>query len=361
MLTNWHSKISQSRNSHSRNSSVLTFLALVVCALLSSGFCFAQSGGGVDSTGTGGRHTIQGRIYFPSGRRTDVRVKVKLYSTNSGDLTVFSDQNGTFSFRGLDAGSYTVTVDAGNDYEQARETVYIEPQANMPRLGIILPPVARLYTVDISLRLKQEIYMKAGVVSAALAAVPEQARDLYLKALSSSEAGEVTKAIEQLKAALVIQEFPLALNELGIQYLKSGQAEKAADVLSKAVKLAPEDFQPRLNYGIALLNQRKLDEAEEQLRVAVNKQTAAPTAHMYLGISLAIQRKLDEGEKELNLAVASKSTEVPLAHRYLSGIYYERRRYDEAAEELETYLKLVPRAPDAVVLRQKIQEMRKKQ
>jgi tetratricopeptide (TPR) repeat protein len=357
MLTNTYSSVLRAFKISS-----LTFFILVVGVVFSSGLCFAQSGGGVDSTGTGGRHTIQGRIYFPSGRRTDVRVKVKLYSTNSSELTVFSDSNGTFSFRGLDAGSYTVTVDAGNDYEQARETVYIEPQANVPRLGITLPPVARLYTLDISLRLKQEVYMKAGVVSAALAAVPEQARDLYLKAVTAAEAGETTKAIDELKAALNVHpEFPLALNELGIQYLKTGQVEKAADVLSKAVKLAPDDFQPRLNYGIALLNQRKPGEAEEQLRVAVNKQNAAPTAHMYLGITLAIQRKLDEGEKELNLAVASKSVEVSLAHRYLSGIYYERHKYDEAANELETYLKLVPKAPDAVVLRQKIQEMRQKQ
>ncbi|HEY6806322.1 MAG TPA: tetratricopeptide repeat protein [Pyrinomonadaceae bacterium] len=339
-----------------------SLFVLAVCVGLGVIDCNAQSGGGVDSTGTGGRHTIQGRIYFPSGRRTDVRVKVKLYSTNSGELTVFSDSNGTFSFRGLDAGSYTVIVDAGDEYEQARESIYIEPQANMPRLGITLPPVARLYTVDISLRLKQEVYMKAGVVSAVLAAVPEQARDLYLKAVASSEAGDTAKAIDQLKAALNVHpEFPLALNELGIQYLRTNQAEKAAEVLSKAVKLAPDDFQPRLNYGIALLNQHKLSEAEDQLRVAVNKENTAPTAHMYLGISLAIQRKLDEGEKELNLAVASKSPEVPLAHRYLSGIYYERRKYGEAANELETYLKLVPKAPDAVVLREKIQEMRKKQ
>ena len=73
----------------------------------------------------------------------------------------------------------------------------------------------------------------------------------------------------------------------------------------------------------SLLNLKKLPEAEEQLRAAVGKQSGAPTAHMYLGIVLAIQRKLDEGQKELGLAIASKSPEVPLAHRYLGGIYYE--------------------------------------
>src|SRR5678816_1383600 len=177
-------------NSYSLRSAVLRvigqfLLVLAVAGVFGSNVGQAQSGGGVDSTGTGGRHTITGRIYFPSGRRTDVRVKVKLYSVNSSELTVFSDQNGNFSFRGLEAGSYTVIVDAGNDYEQARETVYIETEAVNPRLGITLPSVSKLFTVDISLRLKQEASIKAGVISAALAAVPEPAKELYFKALAS--------------------------------------------------------------------------------------------------------------------------------------------------------------------------------
>src|SRR5437870_2593614 len=67
----------------------------------------AQSGGGVDMTGTNGSNTIQGRIYLPSGRQADVRVKVTLESANSGELSVLTDANGAFSFRSLAPGSYT--------------------------------------------------------------------------------------------------------------------------------------------------------------------------------------------------------------------------------------------------------------
>jgi Tfp pilus assembly protein PilF len=333
------------------------FLAsLIVLFSLSS--VRAQSGGGVEQTGTGGRHTIQGRIYFPSGRRSDSRVKVKLENFNAGELSVLSDPNGSFVFRGLEPGSYTVVVDGGEDYESARELVYVESDGNNSRRGITLPPVARLYTVQISLRLK-DTGPKAGVVNAVLAGVPETARELYRKAVESADAGDSIKAVDQLKAALAAYPaFPLALNELGVQYLRLGQAEKAAEVLKSAVKLVPEDFQPRLNYGIALLNQRKFGEAEEQLRVAISKNNSAPTAHMYLGIALAIQRKLDEGKKELEIAVTSKSNEVVLSHRYLAGIYLEKHEYKPAADELESYLKLVPKAPDAEVLRRKIKELR---
>ena len=335
----------------------LSFLASLI-VLLSLSSVRAQSGGGVDQTGTGGRHTIQGRIYFPSGRRSDSRVKVKLENFNAGELSVLSDPNGSFVFRGLEPGSYTVVVDGGEDYETARELVYVESDGNNSRRGITLPPITRLYTVQISLRPKNT-GPKAGVVNAVLAGVPETARELYRKAVESAGAGDSIKAVDQLKAALAAYPgFPLALNELGVQYLKLGQAEKAAEVLKSAVKLVPEDFQPRLNYGIALLNQRKFGEAEEQLRVAISKNNSAPTAHMYLGIALAIQRKLDEGKKELEIAVTSRSNEVVLSHRYLAGIYLEKREYKPAADELESYLKLVPKAPDAEVLRRKIKELR---
>jgi tetratricopeptide (TPR) repeat protein len=320
----------------------------------------AQSGGGVDQIGTGGRHTIQGHIYFPSGRQSDVRIKVKLETFQSGELSVLSDPNGSFVFRGLVAGNYTVVVDAGEDYEIAREPVYIETDGSNSRRGITLPTVPRLYTVQVTLQLKTE-GPKAAVINAALAAIPENARELYRKAVESIQAENIAKAIEQLNAAIAsYPQFPLALNELGVLYLRLGQLDQAVNTFHQAVQLVPEDFLPRLNYGIALLNQRKFADAEEQLKTALSKNNAAPTAHMYLGIALAVQRKLDEGQKELDIAVASNSNEISLAHRYLAGIHLERHEFKLAADELESYLRLVPNAADAGVLQQKIKELRNK-
>jgi Tfp pilus assembly protein PilF len=337
---------------------VSSFLFLCLPLLISFS-ASGQGAGGADMTGTNGRHTIQGRIYFPSGRRTDARLRVRLSSFNAGELIVFSDPNGSFIFKGLEAGNYVVTVEAGDVYENAKENVYIDTDGSNPRRGIVLPPVSRIYTVDIALRLKPGESAKTGVINAALAAVPPAARDLYFKALAFAQAGDSLRAIEQLKSAVAIySQFPLALNELGVQYLRRGEIEKAADALKNAVRLAPEDSHPRLNYGVALLNQRKFSEAEEQLRASVNKNSGVPTAHMYLGIALAMQRKLDESESELKLAIASKSNDVALSHRYLAGVYLERHQDQLAAVELENYLKHFPKVPDAEILQQKIKELR---
>ncbi len=75
-----------------------------------------------------------------------------------------------------------------------------------------------------------------------------------------------------------------------MQYIKLGQADKAAESLQAALKFAPDDVLARLNYGFTLLNQKKFDEAESQLRQVLKKNDAMPTAHMYLGIALMNQK-----------------------------------------------------------------------
>lgn len=108
---------------------------------------------GTDFMGTGGRPVIQGRIIFPSGRRADARLRVKLESNSnlSGDLSVLADMNGSFKFQGLRPGTYTIIVEGGDSYETVRERVYIEPEETGPVRGTTPP---RYYTVQIYLQPK---------------------------------------------------------------------------------------------------------------------------------------------------------------------------------------------------------------
>ena len=89
----------------------LRLLLLLTLLLVSSVIAHAQSGGGIDQTGTGGRHAIKGRLIFPSGQRADYQMKIRLESPGVGDLTVLSDVNGNFTFQSLRPGNYTVIVE----------------------------------------------------------------------------------------------------------------------------------------------------------------------------------------------------------------------------------------------------------
>jgi tetratricopeptide (TPR) repeat protein len=315
--------------------------------------------GGSASTGTGGSHVIQGHIYFPSGRRAENSIQVKLQSYNSGEISAMTDSSGSFTFGSLAPGSYTVVVNAGEDYEPVRETVFVDTDANISNIPAI--GTARRYTVMITLQLKRDSanHGKASVVNAALAEVPEGARTLYEKSLLLSQAGDTLKAIDNLKAAVSLYPtFPLALNELGVQYLKLGQASKAVEPLRAAARLSPDAFTPKLNLGIALLETRQFAEAETQLREALARNASAPTAHMYLGVVLTRLRNYPEAEKELRRAIDLGGNQLGLAHYYLAGIYWGRGEYRNASDELETYLRLTPNARDAEKVRGTIKELR---
>ena len=317
-------------------------------------------GSGKSSTGTGGNHVIQGYVFFPSGRKAEGTIIVKLTSLQYGDLQVFPDSSGTFTFSALAPGSYTVIVNAGDDYEVSREGVYIDTDLNMSRMGVRIPSTSRRYTVMVHLQLKPNAAMsKPGVVNAALAGVPEKARKLYEKGVEQSQADEAAKAAESLRQAVTLYpNFPLALNELGVQYLKLRQLNKAIDVLREACKLNPDAFPSRLNFGIALLEAKRYSEAEEQLHEASKRNNNSATTHMYLGIALLRQSKYEDSEKELLIATQANATQLGMANYYLGGIYWRKKDYPRAVEQLEKYLALTPNAPDAERVRATIKEFR---
>src|ERR1043166_3689125 len=184
-------------------------LLFIILGLLVVPLGVNAQGSGKSSTGTGGIHVIQGYIFFPSGRRAETNIVVKLESYNSGELEVIPDSSGAFTFSNLAPGNYTVVTTTGDDYEVAREGVYIDTDLNLSRMGAQVPPTTRRYTVMVHLQLKAKAANKPAVLNAALAAVPEKARQLYERALK--QADEPAKAAESLKEAIALYpNFPLA-------------------------------------------------------------------------------------------------------------------------------------------------------
>ena len=191
--------------------------------------------------------------------------------------------------------------------------------------------------------------------------MPRPARDLFQQALESARAGNNLKAIEQLKSAISqAPRFALAYNELAAQYLKIGRGDQAVETLEEALGIDPEDFNLRLNYGVALLNQKKFEAAETELRLAMQKNPDSPAAGYYLGLALISQQKFDEAQPVFESVIKNGGDKIALAHRSLGGIYLHNKQYRKAADELEKYLKLEPKVSDAERIRGTIKELRHK-
>lgn len=278
-------------------------LALVFCLYAATP---AQSMRGANTAGTAGNEEIQGRIHFPVKNPSAMRPVIKLQSTSSSELKTVADADGNFSFTHLRPDSYTILVDGGDEYQNAMETVAINSPGPVPGQGN-----------------------------------PSQ---------------YATPSIYQVHIYLQ----PKSSYEVGVQYLKKGQANKAADALAEAVKLAPEDYAARLNYGIALLNLKKFVESEKQLRQALQINSAAATAHYYLGLALLNQHQFEPAESQFEVSIKNSNDQIAQAHKYLGGIYWRNKQYKRAADELERYIVLDPQAPDRARIHDTIKDLRSK-
>lgn len=305
-----------------------------------------------------GSNTIQGRLYFPPGEQNAGKtIKLRLESTGGiGAVSTVTDQDGVFRFVGLSPGTYTVTVEGGKEYESTRESATIEigSRGRIVQMGIQLRP-------------------KVDAANPAFAGVPRAALDPFLKGTAAAQKGDSKGAVEFLtKAVAADPNFALALSELGAQYLKLFQWDKAAETFDALVKLKPGDAGAHLDLGIALYNigsvllsDKKVDEAnpklaqaEAQLREAIKLNSPGPTAHYYLGMTLLKTRKYDEAQTELELTVKNGGANIAKAHRFLGGLYQRAHKNKEAADELETYLKLDPKVKDAETIKDEIKKLR---
>jgi Flp pilus assembly protein TadD len=313
--------------------------------------------GGIDSDpgdpGTGGKNVIQGTIFFDNGRRLDRRAKVRLRGLNNDSFTM-SDDSGSFSFRRLVGGNYTMTIDAGSEFETAVESVdIIEP---MRRRG----DPGGVYSVQITLQAKKAASgQPVGTVDASTGGVPEPARKLYKDALDSIQSGNHKKAIEQLNEALKLYPtFVPALNELGLQYMRQKEYDKAEASLRKALQLMPDAFTPQLNFGILMLQKKDFVTAATTLQRAVQKDGSSAAAHFHLGKAFVNLAAYNKAEKELLQAINIGGEYTVEAHRYLGAVYIETRNNARAVEQLEQYLSLAPKAKDADKIREIVSQLR---
>ena len=307
--------------------------------------------------GTGGKYIIQGTLLFPSGQRVDRPIKVRLYTATRGEVSTMTDTNGRFLFRRLSPGNYTIIIEGEKDYENVNE------QTNIIQAGrnAATSSTEEIIPVQIRLKYKAGDSVKPEVVHAELANVPKPALELYNGALKLAQEGKNKAAIEKLNQAITAHPtFMLAFNELGVQYQKVGELEKANEALQSALKISPASFAPLVNQGIVLVRMKKYAEAEVHLRAALRENDQSAIAHFYLGRALAYLGNFDDAEKELHTAVTLGGEQMKEAHRYLGAIYHARGDTAKAIAQLETYLKVAPKAEDADAVRQLIRQLKEK-
>lgn len=344
-----------------RNHTLLSIFVLGLCSFLA--LEARAQGSAANYVGNGGIHTIQGKIYTSNGRRSDLLgLKIRLNNVSSNDLSVIADTNGTFTFKNLVPGVYTVRIEGGEYFEDINENVEIDdPGSSNLSSTVRLLGGAKIVNIPIYLKSKVQRQPAAQVVNAKLVSVPKPALDSFEKAQKAITDGDDSMAISLLRESISLhKEFSIAWNLLGLLLQKRSDLTGAVNAFRSAVQYDTASTVAKLNLGCSLYNLKSYPEAERYLMEVLLAEPQSYRGHYYMGLTQVKLGRIDVAEQAFKKAIEVGEDQAGMAHYMLGGIYWSVKRYKEAAAELELYLKLEPNAKDAEKTRESIAELRRK-
>ena len=313
-----------------------------------------QNAGG----GSRGAHVIRGKLFMPSGRLPEQRMRVVLEVSTGGIYAdTFSDSVGNFEFRSLPNNNYRITVPSdGFTYEGAQENLEVSGS------------VSRTFSVQMYLREKannsnnsKDKMISAGELSQD---VPKAARKNYEQGLKRLKDGKNSDAETLFQDALkIFPEYVLALNKLGECYINEEKLNEAQAEFEKAVSINAKYPISLINLGMLMVKVNRYDAAIEHLDAALRLNDSFPMAHLYLGIAWLEKTpqdlsNLEKSEKSFNKALALGGKDMANVHKYVFNIYVRRKQMDKAAAALEAYLEALPNAPDAPAIKQMLEKLK---
>lgn len=331
------------------------FVSAAVVLGITSGL-FAQGIGDRNRPADGGNGSfgIQGRVILPNGRpAVGARIYISSAEMISGNISSVTNNDGVFHVGSLQGGNYTITAQVtGMPSETERLTIDRVAQPG------------RTFNIVINMRDERGSAVTEPVApqSSLLKDVPIDALDKFRKGEEKLQKDDFKGAITQFDEAIKFYPaFAAAYHEKGSAQLKDKDLDGALASFVKAIEIKPDYLEAKYSVGYTQYLRKNYEVSAAIFDDVLKQKRDMAEAHMYLGISLYHLKNIDAAEVSLRSAIAVRDGEnVALAHRYLGGIYLQKNRNKEAATELEKYLELVPKAPDAGRLKATIQDLKKK-
>src|ERR1044072_250732 len=213
-----------------RSLRTLALFATIIC--LSTGLTNGQAGTG----------SIRGRGVQPNGNPLDQAVQVRLESIRGVKSTAFTDNQGNFGFAALTPGLYEVIVDGDSRRDGGKEDVEVFPN---------LPSVVTLILRERDIKPPTEATaVSAGELNQN---VPPAARKEFERVVTASMEGKTELAISHYRKAIeIFPNFLMARNDLAAQLMTLDKLDEAAEQLRIAISIEPKAFNPRLKMGVEI-------------------------------------------------------------------------------------------------------------
>jgi tetratricopeptide (TPR) repeat protein len=213
--------------------------------------------------------------------------------------------DGSFEFRGIPTGDYTLRVTDLHGLSILDEPV--TAYEHMAELEVRLPAANRLSAKPGTVSLAQLIHPPARK---AVHALQEAAR--------LSEAGKYAEAAAMLEQAIRISPaFAAAYTNLAVQHLRLGRLEDSVTDSERALGVGGPDPLNFCNLAVAQFQLQRFAEAEASARAALRLDSGYPQGHLVLGsILMRDPATRDEATRHLQLVAG----QFPSARAYLNRV-----------------------------------------
>lgn len=330
------------------------FYSLLICAMIVAGFAVintkAQGYGDRNRAGGGGTYNVFVKVLLPDGKPA-VGAKLSFSAADySGPNTGFTDAEGGHTFSGLPGGNYTFTA-------------RIEGLSPENEFLTISRDMSGGSSFQVVLYFRNPGQKKGDFYSAnpMFKDVTKEALEKFKKGMEKMGKNDYKGSLPLFDEAITLfPQFAPAYYEKGVAYIRLTEYDKAIASFVKAIEIKPDYTEAKYSIGYTHYLMKNYEIAAAVFGDILQTKKDMPEVFMYLGICLVQMNRIDQAETALKMAIATKGGEnLALAHRALAGVYQQKKKNAEAAAELEKYLELVPKAPDADKLRQTISELKK--
>ncbi|MBK8464698.1 MAG: tetratricopeptide repeat protein [Chloracidobacterium sp.] len=297
----------------------------------------------------GGNYSIQGRVLLPDGKPA-TGVKVYVSSSDGPGLSVTTNIDGTFQTGSINAGNYTIAVKV-QGYPSESEFLTIDRDT----------PAGRTFNVLLYLRVEGQKKGDFYSVNPMFKDVPKPAIEKFKQGVEKLQKNDAKAAVRSFDEAIAAYpNFAVAYHEKGSALLMQNELDLALEAFVKAVQIKPDYLEAKYSVGYTQYLKKHYEVAAAVFDDVVKQKKAMCEAYMYLGISLYNLRNIDAAESGLKTAIACPAGEkLALAHLYLGQIYAQKKKNSEAISELEKYLELLPKAPNADRIKTAIADLKK--
>lgn len=286
-----------------------------------------------------------------TGTEAPESLRVQLFSVERPyTAAVPVDDEGSFRFRKLAPGNYTLAV-VRSGLGEIRRTVVISP-AQADDDGVVRTEID--YSPAEAARSNS-----TGMVSLAALAIPEKAHDKYVEAQSRLAKRDPEGAVRRLREAVAIApDFAAAWNALGVIAFQQGDAETADLAFRRALEAEPGAFEATVNLGGLLLRSGHPQEALVYNQRAAEQRPADAQANAQLGMNYFQLGKFDQAAGYLEAAERADPALQSQPQLFLAEIYRRRGDRTGAVRELEDLLARHPEAANAAAVRDALAKLR---